>query len=201
VKSLLPGALAALALHCAGAAQATPVFWDPASGGNGHWYELSAGTADFAGARAGAAALTHLGTEGHLATVTSLAEHQFMTAALSLAPNVPLWLAGSDAGTEGVWKWVEGPEAGDIFFGPGAAPGAFSLWHAPSSEPNGGLRENALHAWALAGEWNDAPAGLTGYRYVIEYSMEAAPVPLPAAAGLLAAGIGGLALMRRRRKR
>lgn len=180
-SALLAGGLAAAV--SAGGAAAAPVQW----GGNGHWYEFIDGRFDWFSARDAAAAMTHMGMPGYLATITSAAEQAFLD---GLDPGTPngAWLGGSDADVEGVWRWVTGPEAGQLF--------TYTEWS--PGEPNNSGNEDYLHGW-FNPNWNDVPASyITGY--VVEFS-DTARVPLPAALPLMAGALGGLALFRRRRAR
>ena len=91
-----------------GTASATPVLF----GGTGHYYEHINGNLNWADARADALSRSHLFQQGYLATVTSAAENDFL---LTLASGEN-WLGGSDQDLEGTWRWVDGPEAGTIFW-------------------------------------------------------------------------------------
>jgi hypothetical protein len=122
-------------------------------------------------------------------------------------------VAGSDSETEGVWKWVAGPEIGQIFWmgggsGVGGAPppGAYANWE-NSVEPNDNGDEDAVSAfYAHDGGWNDFNGG-NSIPYIVEYSLapDVGPgpsgVPEPASWALmvLGAGFAGAALRSRRR--
>lgn len=106
---------------------------------------------------------------GHLATITSQEENDVVFGLLTATS----WLGGSDNEVEGVWRWVEGPEAGEQFWqglaGGSAVNGAYTNW-APG-EPNQffgpGNPENYAHLRA-DGLWNDLPASDT-LNYIIEW--------------------------------
>ena len=133
------------------------------------------GTTDFATwteARDNAAAAGLNGVPeitGHLATITSQEENDFIFALLTSTS----WLGGSDNEVEGEWRWVEGPEAGEQFWQglAGGAPvnGAYTNW-APG-EPNQffgpGNPENYAHMRA-DGLWNDLPES-DNLNYIIEW--------------------------------
>ena len=179
-----------LAMSAAAPAAAAPT----AFGGNFYEYFGGAFTWDQALAAAAAAAPV-AGYTAHLVTITSAAEDAFVQ---GLSGQNVFWTAGSDADVEGVWKWVAGPDAGLIFFGPGAAPGAYSNWN--GGEPNNVGNEDYLHVNQGAGNWNDAPNGFQN-GYIVEYSATNA-VPEPAAWALMIAGFGlaGSAMRRRSAK-
>ena len=53
--------------------------------------------------------MVYNGMRGHLPTITSLEERQFLA---GVASNTPAMLGGSDSEEEGTWKWADGPESG-----------------------------------------------------------------------------------------
>ncbi len=93
----------------------------------------------------------YYGLKGYLATLTAADEAQLAGAQ---APGAG-WIGGSDKETEGVWKWVTGPEAGIIM--------TYTNWN--SGEPNdygvGIGSENYAHITTpgmingIKGSWND----------------------------------------------
>ena len=99
---------------------------------NGHYYAFFNGADDakftwrampFADALARAASMSHLGIRGHLATITSQAEQDFVLKIFREPGRPPLgiselkfWIAASDTAVEGQWRWVAGPEAGQQFW-------------------------------------------------------------------------------------
>lgn len=133
------------------------------------------GTTDFAtwteaSANAAAAGLEGVPEiTGHLATITSQEENDFIFALLTSTS----WLGGSDDAVEGEWRWVEGPEAGEQFWQGLAAGtpvnGAYTNWGA--GEPNQffgpGNPENYAHMRA-DGFWNDLPES-DNLNYIIEW--------------------------------
>ena len=135
--------------------------------GNGHYYEYISGTTlTWTQAEAEAAGKTYFGLQGYLVTVTSDSEQSFVSSKLNGATG---WLGASDAGSEGVWKWVTGPEAGTQFSN-GANPvnNQYTNWN--GGEPNNtGSGEDYGQFVQTTGMWNDLPdnGGIGGY--VVEY--------------------------------
>jgi len=96
-------------------------------------------------AKTAAEATTYYGLKGYLATVLSADEAKLIGEQASGTG----WIGGSDAQTEGMWKWVTGPEAGTIM--------NFTFWN--SGEPNNLGEEDYAHITqpgvGIRGSWND----------------------------------------------
>jgi PEP-CTERM motif/Lectin C-type domain len=180
------------------AAHATPLL-DPA---NGHYYEFVTGSFSWDQAVTDAASQTFNGHNGYLATVTSAAEESFIE---GLPGVTRAWLGGSDAASEGVWKWTTGPEAGQTFWtsADGTTPGMYSDWS--PGEPNNFLSpdysfrpENYLEM-RVNPNWNDLTAdfrpGVNG-AYVLEFNA----VPEPSTWAMLVIGFASIGFMAYRRK-
>lgn len=181
--------LASIALaSLASTANAIPVEWAVADGGNGHFYDFVAGDFTWHQALDESGAMTANGWEGYLATVTSQAENDFL---VSISSQLG-WIGGSDNGDDvNAWTWRTGPEAGQAF--------TFTAW--ASGEPNdccGG--ENYAHLNWAPGQWNDhGGPGNPDQRngFFVEFS--APPIPEPETYALLLAGLGLVGVATRRR--
>ena len=130
-------------------------------------------------AKTTAETMTYFGLQGYLATLTTPDEGQI---AGELSPGTG-WIGASDAASEGVWKWMTGPEVGLTFWngdvGGSAPAGIYSNWN--NGEPNNAGNEDYAHITDLSvttipGSWNDLPENTTGqpsnYQakgFVIEY--------------------------------
>ncbi len=153
---------------------------------NGHYYEfVSSSGITWDQAKTDAEARTLYGLNGYLVTITSDSENTLIT---SMAGGNG-WIGASDAQSEGIWKWVTGPELGSQFWtgdtnaGTNSTSnygssynGQYSNW--ASSEPNnsdssrGG--EDVAHFYyngQNAGKWNDFAATNTSAiaGYIVEY--------------------------------
>ena len=174
-------------------ARAEPVL-DPA---NGHYYDFVAAGLDWNSAANAAAALSYLGLQGHLATVTSSSENDFITTALpgAVAFSGSAWFGGSQAANSATpstgWSWVTGE------------PWSYTNWN--GGEPNDGGdfvekgQENYVHFYFGDGTWNDDTLSGSGFvhGFVVEY--ETAAIPESGTATLLVIGAGFLGFLLRRK--
>lgn len=182
--------IAALAF---GAAQAAP----PVAGPDGHYYRFVAGAYGWDEADTISSDAFWVDPEtgdefmGQFAAVTSAEENSFVAA---LAGGDSAWL-GAGADGDGSWSWRSGPETGAAL--------SYSNWAValppgsdPLSIPTRGLLINA----AGFGLWSASPAsgaGVPQFGFVIEYVPYSAPIPEPAGAALLLAGLAALGVRRR----
>jgi hypothetical protein len=165
---LLAAVLPAVAL-------AAPVQYDR----NGHYYDVVSRSAGITWSVANeeAAALTFNGMHGHLATITSHQENDFIVRRFPRAIAGAYWLGGFQARSildpGAGWQWVTGE------------PWGYTLWN--RDEPNdyygdgtSGQDENRLHFWNQAGgAWNDLrPSDNSPLGYVVEYEPDSPSDPL-----------------------
>lgn len=131
-------------------------------------------------AKAAAESSTYYGLKGYLATLLAPDEAQLSGEQASGTG----WIGGSDAETEGVWKWVTGPEAGTVM--------TYTFWN--TGEPNNQGDEDYAHITqpgvGIRGSWNDlSNTGSTNpgdaYQpkgYIVEYGGMPGEFPLEIAA-------------------
>lgn len=155
--------LATVTLSLAAAALAEPVQWNV----NGHWYELITTPVSWDEADAMAEALTYDGRQGHLATITSQEENDFIFWFV-LGGNIPTplgdpWLGAyqtpPSSDPDANWYWVT-DEDWDWTNWDEGEPNDYD-------EPYAELYLN-FQLWG-DGAWNDHH-GLTGKAFVVEYS-------------------------------
>jgi hypothetical protein len=144
--------------------------WSQADGGNGHVYEYVLQRLSWSDAALAAQQTIYEGAHGHLATITSQVEHDFIASRIS---GRQLWIgayqsqAASDyAEPAGGWRWVTNE------------PWQFTRWH-PANPDNDdeGAPENYLETYSEGGAlyWNDMAHEDSNdpHGYLIEYPIDA----------------------------
>ena len=94
---------------------------------------------------------------GHLVTISTKEENDFVMNLSKDSVNKAMWLGGADYGSEGKWYWVT------------AEPFSYTNWS--TNEPNNsGEKEHYLNMW-ITGDWNDMPldGGNNSLAFVCEY--------------------------------
>lgn len=138
-------------------------------GPNGNFYRFVSSTSGWSAAASEAATFTNGTSLGHLATITSAAENDFV---VGLAAGRSVWIDGSDSTQEGVWRWTAGPETGQQFLtGPTPFNDAYVRWTGIQPD-NAGGGEHCLHIYAPFGSrWNDVSCNWPNNSgYVVEIS-------------------------------
>jgi len=136
---------------------------------------------------------------GYLATVTSETEEMFLQGAFAgsnLFQGVTAWIGLSDEIVEGTFRWMTGPEAGQLL--------GYSNWLTGEPNNNGPTGNEHYVTWAnypngpLGGAWNDAAAGERVFRFIVEF--EPQTIPEPTTAVLFGLGLAGLGAIRRKKR-
>jgi len=137
---------------------------------------------------------------GYLATITSETEELFLQDAFAgdkVYIGLTTWIGLSDEVAEGVFRWMTGPEAGQLL---GDAD-----WRTGEPNNSGMTGDEDYVTWEnypsgpLGGAWNDAAEGERVFRFMVEFEPHA--VPEPPVIGLLAAGLAAFWLRGRNRRR
>ncbi len=153
--------------------------------GEQHYYEVidNGGSISWDNARSAALAKRFGLAQGYLATVTSQNENDYLAEKVS----ADTWIGAADSETEGIWKWMDGPEAGTQFWESdlnagtssttnygSAVNGEYANWW--TNEPNnayGSTGEDCAHMYgsnsSQPGYWNDYYNNYSVQYYIIEY--------------------------------
>lgn len=183
-----------------GTASAVPVQWNV----NGHYYEVIdyKDALNWDEANRDAQTREYNGLRGHLVTLTSAEENDFVWQLLTgmVAQDYEYyWLGGyqTDAAVEpyGDWSWVT------------TEAWSYESWHAgePNNDSPLDLGQNWLHYWDsnAVGEWDDTDFNAFMVGYVVEYDSfnlrDDVSVPAPMTALLFGIGLMGVMASRARR--
>ena len=144
-------------------------FLNPA---NQHYYQAISTPATWSQARALALNSSLFGLNGYLANISDSSEQAFINTQLAGKEG---WIGASDQQIEGNWKWMDGPEAGTLFYqgtngnvSGVTLSGQFANWDPASAEPNNVGDEDYAYI-RTNGKWNDYAGSVTLGSYVVEY--------------------------------
>ncbi len=143
--------------------------------GEQHFYEVmnASGSISWTNARSAALTRRYGAAQGYLVTITSSTENNYL--AEKVTANT--WIGANDSEEEDTWKWIDGPEADEIFWigdaGGSAVNGRYNNWY--TGEPNDvGSGEDYAHMYGsnsgYAGVWNDlGNTNPSVQYYIVEY--------------------------------
>ena len=102
---------------------AAPIYAQVYNPANGHYYELIDSNLTWYDARDAAAGMSYNGMQGHLATITSSGENNFVLNEWpDLGEDFEFWIGGTDEASEDDWEWITDE------------PWSYTNWN--SGEPN-----------------------------------------------------------------
>ena len=131
--------------------------------GTGHYYEYVSTGVLSANAQAAAAAKSYAGATGYLATILDAGENAFIKELIGSTA----WIGLSDTATENEFRWLDGPEAGQL--------ATYTNWFGSNEPNNAGGGQDYTVMRKKDGKWDDtgAPGGSNQNGYVVEYSRDA----------------------------
>lgn len=180
---------------------------------NGHWYELiDLGTQpplNWDDAKTFAAGRSHLGVPGHLATITSSSENQFLlNNYFSYVPqgSVNVWIGGhqlnNQSATNVGWYWITGEPWSFTYWDPGEPNDCCGTPDVEDNEEN--CLEYLFDTDSQLWGWNDRWCGNLTSLLLVEYDGGSPPVGAPTMTEwgmiilVLLLGAGSLYYLRRR---
>lgn len=162
-KSFTVGLFILLMSVLVNCASSTPFQFTVGQGANNHWYEKIVGDQiSWENAKSQAASSTYNSISGHLATITSQEENNFIKSMAGPTPsNLVYWIGGFQTlgitAPDGGWQWITDE------------PWVYTNWDL--GEPNdymGPESEDKLVV-GTPGTWNDATPNGVVYGYIVEY--------------------------------
>ncbi|MGE0757856.1 MAG: lectin-like protein [Pirellulaceae bacterium] len=167
--------------------------WQVGDGGNGHYYEYVDQDLTWVAAKSAAESMFFMGIQGHLVTITSEAENNFVFQHVLPPADSALgaWIGLTDdeafGGMESLgksnpqvdgWRWLTGE------------PVSFTAWNAFSAEPNNGVPAASgdedyglLHSFLGQAVWNDQTS-FHAPPFIVEFSAVPEPSSLLVCLGI-----------------
>ncbi len=171
-------------------ASALPIF----NSDNGHYYDIvvSQDTISWLNANAAAQTSTYESMAGHLGTITSAEEFNWLTSHFD-QPSNNVWLGGQNdpSSSPDGWEWVTGEPWGYTNWASGQPDGSSSvsqyLYYDPAADGN------------PANDGEDENPETNNYLVEYESELQTTATPEPMSMLLMASGLAGLGFMRRKK--
>ena len=124
----------------------------------GHYYELITSPLSFGSAVESALRKTHNGIPGHLATITTRAEYDFIAYMFNSFDE--FWIGATDSSVEGTFRWISGPEVGQLM------NMVIGAWGDNQPDNWGNSNQDCISVWSQR-FWDDDC--FSSYHYLVEY--------------------------------
>lgn len=162
--------------------------------GNGHYYDTATSYGiSWEAAKSTAEALSFNGMQGHLATITSQDENNFIVTTFNnpaycwLGGFQPTNIQNGNLEPAGGWQWVTGEKW------------SYTNWGGGQPDNSGG-QEHYLHmCWWDQGKWNDLSNSYTMHGFIVEYEPTTSVPEFPSIVLPVAAVLGLVVIFGRRK--
>lgn len=130
---------------------------------NGHYYELADTALGWAAANTAASGYTYLTAKGHLVSITSSAENDFLRSIFATG-----WIGANDLAVNGVFRWISGgPDNNTVLNN-----STYLNWEPTNPKNTSGydcVQLNGATASSCIGCWTTAPCTTPVLPFIVEY--------------------------------
>jgi len=169
----------------------------------GNYYDFIRTNTTWDNAKTAAESMSYLGISGHLATITSSIENNFLNTSFNTGLEAQFaWIGGWEPADDRVWLWAVGPEAGIQFSNDVSSTAPFNYANWGGIEPNDNKPQEDFAMFNIGlsfasinpGQWADAsptPSSLDPViGYLVEFETKNTKTIIPEPSTLLLLGSG-----------